>query len=336
MKINSFDIIVPCYNTDLELFKRCIYSVINQNYDNYRLIIINDGSKDFTIDDYVKELNNPHILYIRTPNRGSGAARNTGLENLVSDYFMFLDSDDELVSNCLEEINLFINDNNPQMIQFGFYSISPSSKTTHVSSKHSLNKEDILNYDNEIARNWINSSVWNKCFCSKTFSKFRFSPNLTLGEDRVFLLNVFLDDSFSGLKLLNKPLYCYYINENSLSRTLSNKSISKILDYFSEFLSIINRHQSERELNIYLSSLCEDILKITNYYIVSNKTACLSKNKSLVSFIENKCIVNIVSISNTTNLNFKQRFAWFLFKKHLFLIYYLIFIVLKNLKNKLF
>lgn len=93
-KKNTFvSIIIPTFNR-ARTIKRAIESVLNQNYKYIEILVIDDGSTDNT-EYIVKEINSSKIRYIKSnDNKGVSAARNTGIENAVGEYIVFLDSDD--------------------------------------------------------------------------------------------------------------------------------------------------------------------------------------------------------------------------------------------------
>ena len=107
----SISIIIPFYNTKKEYFNRCIMSVMEQTYDNYEVIIINDGSEPEykNMLDKIEKKDN-RIRVIHKKNEGSAIARNVGLLESKCDYIMFLDADDALTDYCLEEaVNIIDN-----------------------------------------------------------------------------------------------------------------------------------------------------------------------------------------------------------------------------------
>ena len=90
-----FSIIVPVYNTDAYL-RECIDSIVAQSYDQYEVILVDDGSSDSSpqiCDDY-KEKYDDKIRVIHQTNRGPACARNVGLQCALGKYVLFLDSDD--------------------------------------------------------------------------------------------------------------------------------------------------------------------------------------------------------------------------------------------------
>lgn len=102
----KFSIIVPAYNAE-EYLERCIDSMANQDflYDEYEVIVVNDGSTDGTLD----LLNNlclkySFLRYVTTVNGGLSRARNRGIEEAVGEYLLFVDSDDSIRSNSLTQI----------------------------------------------------------------------------------------------------------------------------------------------------------------------------------------------------------------------------------------
>jgi len=107
---NSFSIIIPVYNRE-NTIGRAIRSVLNQSYQNWELIIVNDGSTDNTqaeVSKYMRQY--PNIRMFVTPNNyGRLSARNFGMKVARNDWICWLDSDDEYTSNYLEEYNKNIN-----------------------------------------------------------------------------------------------------------------------------------------------------------------------------------------------------------------------------------
>jgi glycosyltransferase involved in cell wall biosynthesis len=99
MKIS---VIVPVYNAE-EYLKNCIMSVVRQTYDNWELILVDDGSSDgsLSIADLAAE-KDERIRVIHQKNAGPGAARNRGIKEALGDYVVFLDSDDYIDKNYFQ------------------------------------------------------------------------------------------------------------------------------------------------------------------------------------------------------------------------------------------
>lgn len=89
----KLSIIIPVYNVE-PYIKRCLESVVNQDFKDFEIIIVNDGSKDGS-DKIIKEfLKDKRIKYFKKENGGLSSARNYGLKHATGEYVAFLDSDD--------------------------------------------------------------------------------------------------------------------------------------------------------------------------------------------------------------------------------------------------
>jgi len=101
-------IIVPVYNVEYYL-QECLDSLINQTYQNIEIIIVNDESPDNCqqiIEDYARKDN--RIKYIDQKNTGLSGARNAGIQLSTGDFIMFVDSDDWIDVDCLEQMSEYV------------------------------------------------------------------------------------------------------------------------------------------------------------------------------------------------------------------------------------
>lgn len=95
-------VIIPCFNRE-HLLGRAIESVLRQSFDEFELLIVDDGSTDGTRE-LVQRFEDPRIEYIRhETNRGASAARNTGIKRSDGEFVAFLDSDDAWLESKLEK-----------------------------------------------------------------------------------------------------------------------------------------------------------------------------------------------------------------------------------------
>lgn len=102
MMMINFTVVIPLYNKELSIINT-LKSVLNQTYQNFEIVVIDDGSTDDSAK-IVKNMNNPKIRLISQPNQGVSAARNNGVEKAKNDWIAFLDADDIWEKNHLEEV----------------------------------------------------------------------------------------------------------------------------------------------------------------------------------------------------------------------------------------
>ncbi len=97
----NISVIIPVYNVEKYL-PQCLDSVLQQDFDSYEIIAVNDGSTDSCgeiLKEYASKYN--RIVVVGQENKGLGGARNTGIEKAVGEYLLFLDSDDSLKPGTL-------------------------------------------------------------------------------------------------------------------------------------------------------------------------------------------------------------------------------------------
>ena len=124
-----FSIIIPAYNAEAYL-QRCLDSIFSQEFEDYEVVVINDGSTDDTAELLVQyAAGHTNLRVITQSNQGMATARNRGIDKAKGEYILFVDSDDELMPHALS--NLAPQINGEDIIGFGssIYNGQPSVQT---------------------------------------------------------------------------------------------------------------------------------------------------------------------------------------------------------------
>lgn len=111
--MKRFTVCIPTYNRS-SLVQRAIHSVLIQDFEDFEVLVIDDGSTDDT-KTKMKEIVDVRLKYIEKKNGGKHTALNRGFQEAQGEYFIILDSDDYLVPNCLSFLNQKINENTTKL-----------------------------------------------------------------------------------------------------------------------------------------------------------------------------------------------------------------------------
>lgn len=212
-----FSIIIPAFNAQ-EFIEECLESILNQTYNNYEAIIIDDKSTDNTQEILKKYETKPNITVIYSKiNQKAGGARNLGLDNAKGKYILFLDADDQLADqNTLKKLAEEIEKANfPELIYLGF----KDSK-----------KEYIPNEDPDVIKRleeWMLPNVWDVLwehnFIEK--NKLRFEPHRYYEDFIFYYLGLINAKKTSATQLIT---HIYRDDNTSVTR---KHDITKIRDY---------------------------------------------------------------------------------------------------------
>ena len=121
-------IIIPVYNSELFL-ERCIKSILTQDYKNFELLLIDDGSKDLSgkiCDDF--SIMDERVVVYHKKNNGVSNARNFGIDQCKGKYVVFVDSDDWVENNYISNLYNFIQNNNIDLACTSFKMIKKNEK----------------------------------------------------------------------------------------------------------------------------------------------------------------------------------------------------------------
>lgn len=247
MKKIKFSIIICTYNM-ADCIKNAINSILEQDYKDYEIIIVNDCSKDNTIK-LIKQLANSKIKLINNKvNIGLGASRNIGVEKAKGEYILYLDADDTLYeSTTLTKINEIVDKEKPDVSYFGVKYIGGSNKTYIPNEENSTKQARIL-CDMHFA---VSSKCWKREFLNK--KNIKFVENMYY-EDMVYSIKatILAEKTTFG----SFPIYNYTRDHNgSIMSTPNLKKCTdmyKMLSYVTELYEI-----TPEEYQPYLLSFIE-------------------------------------------------------------------------------
>lgn len=213
-------VIIPCYNAESTL-EKCLNSVLNQDYENFEVIIINDGSTDSTskiIEDF--KIKNTRISAYYQSNSGVSKARNFGISKSKGDYICFVDSDDWVERNYCSTLfnSLQSKDADISMVE-AVYEDSNGKVVfdKKVFNEFTFTKEralELLLEDKE-----LQSHPWGKLYKKELFQNISFPENLQAFEDYYTIFKVF--NNTIKVARSNDKLYHYIQFDNSLSHNLT-------------------------------------------------------------------------------------------------------------------
>lgn len=208
-----FSIIVPCYN-QAHFLSECIQSILDQDFEDWEAIIINDGSQDNTqtiADGFAKT--DHRIIAIQKINGGLSSARNAGLKIARGNYIQFLDADDLLLPACLSSVhtNLQMADY-PGLFRTG-YCYANESNTEIL---HSVMANEIP--DPLVSISQGNFGPSQSIFIKKSIAEVigGFDERLRSAEDWDYWMRAIKAGATN--KFISTPLVCYRYVRNSMSR----------------------------------------------------------------------------------------------------------------------
>jgi len=219
MKIS---IIIPIYNV-APYVERCLYSALNQSYENIELVLVDDCGTDNSMN-IVSEVvekyvgNKKILLFKHEHNLGLSAARNTGIKNATGDYLLFLDSDDEIPLNAVELL-LEATNENPDFVIGNIKVLGSDKFSFYFSIPSGVIQGNELILDSFIKDKWY-SMVVNKLI-KKEFllNHHLFFKEGILHEDELW--SFILATKANKMSVVKDYTYHYYIRNDSITGKIS-------------------------------------------------------------------------------------------------------------------
>lgn len=249
-------IVIPVYNSE-KYIRRCLDSISKQTVTNYKVIIVDDGSKDNSLaicKEYADKYDNIDCYSIKEA--GVSQARNYGISKVKTKYIMFMDSDDVVSDRFVEIMLKTIRDTKCNIAECSFRRIAESDNIefNQKSGKYTiLDKEQAIR---QLTNNEHTHYVWNKIFRTAIFKGIRFIPGRYY-EDIAIMYRLF--ERAEHIAYVEAELYGYCINPVSITNTHNDKKREDIL------LCWIEQYEYFKKRHPELTDRC--IERISHYYL---------------------------------------------------------------------
>lgn len=341
-------IVVPVYNVEKYL-RQCIESLVNQDYENVEIILVDDGSKDNSLkicEEFEKKYKN--IKLIKQTNSGVSVARNKGIENANGEWICFVDSDDYMEENMIskmmeqtkkEKFDVLIT---PPIMEYDVVSKRAKIFDTEKRFENENKEELILNiicrqygrkYNTEINA----GGPWGKLYSTKFIrdNNLTFIVGLKRMQDVMF--NLYAMNVAN--KVLYKEMFLYHYRINASSVCL--KYNPTIFETFNQVIKVMLTFAKDNKKNekfyqaIYLKTI---LLYIEGSRIDTvhkdNHDSIIKKIKKLRQLYNNEMYKKAFLDIENKQLNFKLKVFRTFARMRFFFMVYLLMKIFDNSKNK--
>lgn len=272
MNLPLFSIVLPAYNAE-KYIGSTIESILQQTVDDWELIIVNDGSTDFTYQvcqEYSSK--DTRIRVISKPNGGVSSARNRGIKEACGKYITFIDADDLPHANYLESLKVSMGE--AHMAIFPYLAVDSTEKVRplDVSSKVKFERFGLCDGYIILSQKGILHPPTAKCYLNRIIkdNKLSFDNSIAMGEDLLFNLSYL--EFCETISIGQNPIYNYITSNSVLSKTIRTDYADLQIMFYNKREEFCQRHNIDYSLKPYRYSILYDayssIAKAKN---ISNK-----------------------------------------------------------------
>ena len=348
---NKISIIIPAYNIE-NYIENCLESLINQTYKNIEIIVVNDGSKDKTlqiINEFAKKDN--RIKVINQQNQGVSESRNNALEKVEADYIMFVDGDDWIEKNTCEIVINEIKKENPDILCFAYireYKNNALKKAVFEEEKSIFKNSEIKDKLHRRLFGLISeelmhpekldvlSPVWGKVYKKPLLDGLRFCPLKDIGmtgEDTFFNIDVF--EKAKKVVCIKKYLYHYRKeNEKSLTKALDEQFIEKRRKSYSKMKRIIEERNYDNSYEIALDNRYAIYLIAIGLKIVKAKVNHKTKLNNVKRTLEDDIYITAIRKLDISKMPIHWKLFFEFAKYRITLLVYFLLLVMNELSSK--
>ncbi len=277
-------VIVACYNIEKYVYE-CINSLINQDYQDFEIIIINDGSTDNT-ENEIKKIDSERIRYYKIENSGPSYARNYGIERAYGDYLVFVDGDDIVDRRYLRILWETIGETNTRIGVVKYKKFC--KKPTLSKEKRKKKKISSKKFIKQMFLQKRNIACWGKIYEKSMFDSIKF-PNGSFYEDMSIMDRLLFQTDFIGIT--NDISYFYRVNDTGIMHSpTSTKKYNDMENVSNELLGRFSKTKLEKS--------CIVRVAVNYMTIIHRNTMVDERDKKNIKFIKKNFFK--IMFSNTT------------------------------------
>lgn len=235
-------IIVPVYNAEKYL-RRCVDSIVRQEYKDFELFLVNDGSTDSSgaiCDEYAASDSRIHVIH--KENTGVSDTRNLALDQAQGTYLQFLDSDDWITPDATRLLVRAATEHNCDMVIADFYRVV-GERVSHkgdIEEDGVLTREEFSEHMMENPADFYYGVLWNKLYRRDIVEKYKLRMDSSINWCEDFLFNLEYIIHAQVFYALQAPIYYYVKTKGSLASqgsSISNTVRMKLMvfEYYNEF-----------------------------------------------------------------------------------------------------
>ena len=276
----ELSVIVPIYNAK-DTLERCLDSILDQSFNEFEVIWINDGSTDESekiLQEYKKK--DKRIIVIKQKNKRLSATRNVGIKNAKGKYVTFIDSDDWIEKDTFKKVKEQM-DKNYEIIRIN-YMINNEKKENNYKNILYNSKQIKEKVIPDILVGKIPSYSWLLYIKLDTLKKnnWYYNEETKYMEDIEYLLNICY--SCKDIYFMNEKLYHYFINTNGMTKSKKNyeKNMYYILDIHKKIINIIKKNDKKYEERRKISDTiyANNIINYAYLSYINNNNKAIFKN----------------------------------------------------------
>lgn len=302
----AISLVMPVYNVE-NFLNKALTSVENQTFKDFEMIIVDDGSSDKSYE-IAEEFcsRNPNFKLIKQKNSGPAAARNTGVTHCKGEYIAFMDSDDYLEKNFLEELYNLAKKTGADITCCNFNMYYPNKNLKIYMPFNSL--PGVYTKSKALRKLILDISVhyfiWNKLYKKELFL-----------ERNIKFDNMYFEDISTSPRLFyfaktvaftSKALYNYTMRENSILHSINAKKVNDYIKALGIIKSFLEENNDYEKYSGHVWIYAQRVKFVVYYYIINLHLKALNfkgfgKNiscamKSINYFTDKKISGNIENI----------------------------------------
>ena len=293
-------IIIPVYNVENYL-EKCIRSVLNQTYEKIEVILVDDGSTDTS--GQICDLYNSResrIITVHQKNKGVSEARKAGFKKASGDFVIFVDSDDWVEREYVNELYTAISHTGADMVSCAYFEdYRHSSKIVGNCGKPMKLYSGLSAIKAVNDRIDIYPFLWNKIFSKNSLQELRDSVPVIIGEDYTIVIKAL--ERMNKVVSISKPLYHYIKRESGVCNRGFSEKMFDVIDNYKDIY-----HYFDNKSNSLQKAIQNYILLEEMYHVI-----CMEKNhnynQKFIRMVKTDIRKGLIGYLASPNINMAQK-----------------------------